>query len=152
PDVHGRRRLGAVPGRRRHRRRLRPRARVRGNTTQGRRAAPGTGIVRGPWSVVRCKDNSTDDRTTDHGPRTKMILEGLVTTRSPQGAMPLAPMGPRVDEEMRRFLLRPFPPSQPYRNLLAHPEGVLHVTDDALLLAQAAIGAADPSPPYRPAS
>jgi uncharacterized protein len=81
-----------------------------------------------------------------------VILEGLVTTRSPQGAMHLAPMGPRVDAEMRRFLLRPFPTSQTCRNLLAHPEGVLHVTDDALLLARAAIGAADPPPEHRPAS
>ena len=42
------------------------------------------------------------------------------------------------------LLLRPFPTSQTYRNLQVHPEGVLHVTDDVLLLAQAAVGHASP--------
>jgi hypothetical protein len=79
-----------------------------------------------------------------------MILEGLVTTRNPDGTPHLAPMGPRVNEDFTRFLLRPFPTSQTYQNLLAHPEGVLHVTDDALLIARAALGAAD-LPPVRPA-
>lgn len=79
-----------------------------------------------------------------------MILEGLVTTRNPDGTPHLAPMGPRVEPDFARFLLRPFPTSQTYRNLLAHPEGVLHVTDDALLIAKAALGAAG-VPPVRPA-
>ena len=73
-----------------------------------------------------------------------MILEGLVTTTGPDGAMHLAPMGPRVEPDWSRILLRPFPSSQTYRNLKAHPQGVLHVTDDVLLLAQAAIGQAPP--------
>ena len=80
-----------------------------------------------------------------------LILEGLVTTRSPQGAMHLAPMGPRVDADWRRLLLRPFPTSQTYRNLLAHGEGVLHVTDDVLLLARAALGAVETPPDCFPA-
>jgi hypothetical protein len=80
-----------------------------------------------------------------------MILEGLVTTRNPDGTPHLAPMGPRVEGDFTRLVLRPFPTSTTYRNLLAHPEGVLHVTDDALLLAKAALGAADPLPPLRPA-
>jgi hypothetical protein len=83
--------------------------------------------------------------------RGSMILEGLVTTRNPDGSPHLAPMGPRVADDFARFVLRPFPTSTTYRNLLAHPEGVLHVTDDALLLAKAALGAADPLPPLRPA-
>jgi hypothetical protein len=78
-----------------------------------------------------------------------MILEGLVTSLSPDGSMHLAPMGPRVEPDMRRFLLRPFPTSQTYQNLRAHPEGVLHVTDDALLLARAAIGRVDQPPRHR---
>ena len=65
-----------------------------------------------------------------------MILEGIVTTISPAGEVNIAPMGPRVDAEMRRLLLRPFNTSQTYRNLRQHGEGVFHVTDDVLLLAQ----------------
>ncbi|MBN9517098.1 DUF447 family protein [bacterium] len=81
-----------------------------------------------------------------------MILEGLVTTRNADGSSHLAPMGPRVGADFARFTLRPFPTSGTYRNLLAHPEGVLHVTDDALLIARAALGAADPPPPVRAAA
>jgi hypothetical protein len=80
-----------------------------------------------------------------------MILEGLVTSTGAGGAMHLAPMGPRVEPDWSGFLLRPFPTSQTYRNLKAHGEGVLHVTDDVLLLAQAAVGRAAPPPPNRPA-
>ena len=80
-----------------------------------------------------------------------MILEGLVTTRNADGRPHLAPMGPRVGAGWDRFVLRPFPTSGTYRNLLAHPEGVLHVTDDALLIAKAAVGLAHPLPPIRPA-
>ena len=80
-----------------------------------------------------------------------MILEGLVTTRNADGSPHLAPMGPRVADDFARFTLRPFPTSGTYRNLLAHPEGVLHVTDDALLIARDALGAADPLPELRAA-
>lgn len=80
-----------------------------------------------------------------------MILESLVTTRNADGSPHLTPMGPRVEGDFARFLLRPFPTSATYRNLLAHPEGVLHVTDDALLIAKAALGAANPLPPLYPA-
>src|SRR5262249_48354222 len=52
---------------------------------------------------------------------------------------------------VERFTLRPFRTARTYANLLAHPEGVLHVTDDVLLLARAAIGALSPPPPLRPA-
>ncbi len=81
-----------------------------------------------------------------------MILEGLITTIDAAGQPHLAPMGPRVDGlDFDRFLLRPFPTSQSYQNLLRHPEGVLHITDDALLLARAAIGSIEPFPITRPA-
>jgi hypothetical protein len=70
-----------------------------------------------------------------------MILEGLVTTIDADGAMHLAPMGPHVEgPEFSCFELRPFPTSQTYLNLRRHGEGVLHVTDNVLMLAQAAIG------------
>jgi len=75
-----------------------------------------------------------------------MILEGIVTTISAAGAVNIAPMGPHVDEGMQRFLLRPFATAQTYQNLRAHGEGVLHVTDDVLLLARAAIGPMEPLP------
>jgi hypothetical protein len=80
-----------------------------------------------------------------------MILEGIVTTVDASGAMHLAPMGPRVDATMERFMLRPFSTSQTYRNLVAHGEGVLHVTDDVLLLAHAALGPVEPPPVHEPA-
>jgi hypothetical protein len=80
-----------------------------------------------------------------------MILEGIVTTISPTGEINIAPMGPRVDADMRRFLLRPFNTSQTYRNLRVHGEGVLHVTDDVLLLAHAALGQLIALPPLMPA-
>jgi hypothetical protein len=80
-----------------------------------------------------------------------MILEGIVTTISPVGAVNIAPMGPLVDETMQRFVLRPFPTAQTFQNLRAHGEGVLHVTDDVLLLARAAIGPVEPLPELMPA-
>src|SRR6202162_3254433 len=75
-----------------------------------------------------------------------MILEGIVTTITPEGTLHIAPMGPRVEPDMDRFVLRPFRTAQTYRNLCAHGEGVLHVTDDVLLLARAAVGAVEPVP------
>lgn len=80
-----------------------------------------------------------------------MILEGLITTLNADGSPHMAPMGPRVEADFSRFVLRPFPTSGTYRNLLAHPEGVLHITDDALLIAKAALGAVDPLPKMEPA-
>jgi hypothetical protein len=80
-----------------------------------------------------------------------MILEGLVTTLAPSGGLHLAPMGPRVGPGMDHFVLRPFPTSQTYHHLRTHGEGVLHVTDDVLLLARAAVGPVRPPPEHRPA-
>jgi uncharacterized protein len=85
-----------------------------------------------------------------------VILEGIVTTVGPDGALNIAPMGPEVDPgagpDLRRFVLRPFKGSTTYRNLAARGEGVLHVTDDVLLLARAAIGVpVEASTPTRPA-
>ncbi|WP_406697020.1 DUF447 domain-containing protein [Singulisphaera sp. Ch08] len=79
-----------------------------------------------------------------------MILEGIVTTLDQEGNLNVAPMGPKVDAEMRRFVLRPFQTSTTYRNLKIRHEGVLHVTDDVLLIAKAAIGR-PVDPPTRPA-
>lgn len=68
-----------------------------------------------------------------------MILEGLVTTLDAAGAVNFAPMGPIVEPDFSRFELRPYRTSQTYRNLKTHPQGVLHVIDDVLLIAQAAL-------------
>lgn len=84
-------------------------------------------------------------------PIANMILEGIVTTIDADGSPHLAPMGPRVEENFARFTLRPFPSSHTYKNLLRDRQGVIHVTDDALLLARAAIGAVWPFPTVRPA-
>lgn len=84
-----------------------------------------------------------------------MILEGIVTTLNPQDTLNVAPMGPEVTggSELERFILRPYRTSTTFANLKARGEGVLHVTDDVLLLAQAAIGAElDPFPAIRPTS
>ncbi len=78
------------------------------------------------------------------------ILEGLVTTVDPDGAMHLAPMGPRISADGSHLMLRPFPTSHTFRNLKQRGAGVLHITDDVLLLAKAAFGEA-PIPPHRPA-
>lgn len=84
-----------------------------------------------------------------------MILEGIVTTLSLEDLLNIAPMGPEVvaGSRMDRFVLRPYRSSTTYANLKARGEGVLHVTDDVRLLAQAAIGVdLDPLPAMRPAS
>jgi hypothetical protein len=81
-----------------------------------------------------------------------MILEGLVTTTDAAGAPHLAPMGPAVDDAILSLRLRPFPTSATYRNLLRHGEGVLHVTDDAALIARAAVGKLAAFPPTKPAT
>jgi len=75
-----------------------------------------------------------------------MILEGIVTTIAPDGSLNIAPMGPIVDADMRRLILRPFKTAQTYRNLKDHGEGVFHITDNVLLLAQAAVGEVEPTP------
>jgi uncharacterized protein len=79
-----------------------------------------------------------------------MILEGVVTTVSAAGAVHVRPMGPAVEAGIKRIVLRPFRTSQTYRNLVMHGEGVLHVTDDVLLLAKAAVNRLE-TPPLRPA-
>jgi uncharacterized protein len=83
-----------------------------------------------------------------------VILEGIVTTLNDDATLNIAPMGPRVDAQMSLacFELRPFRSSTTYHNLKARGEGVFHVTDDVLVLAQTAIGLPpSPAPETRPA-
>jgi len=81
-----------------------------------------------------------------------MILEGIITTTDADQQVHIAPMGPIVNSEMRRLVLRPFRTAQTYRNLKAHSEGVFHVTDDVLLLARAALGQIEQKPRTQPAN
>ncbi|MEX2214343.1 MAG: DUF447 domain-containing protein [Phycisphaeraceae bacterium] len=89
-------------------------------------------------------------------PLNSRLIEGIVTTiadadpfapasraalSSAQLALVnIAPMGPIVDAAFETLLFRPFTSSTTYRNLKATGQGVFHVTDDALLIARAAIG------------
>ncbi len=80
------------------------------------------------------------------------ILEGIVTTMDVAGVLNVAPMGPKIiTGNWDTFLLRPFRSSTTYRNLKATREGVLHITDDVLILARTAIGLPAEAP-TRPAS
>ncbi len=73
-----------------------------------------------------------------------MILEGLVTTLNADESGHLAPMGPEVSgPDFTAFTLKPFKTSTTYKNLKALGEGVLHTTDDVLLLAKSALGQAE---------
>lgn len=80
-----------------------------------------------------------------------MILEGIITTLNADGSVHVAPMGPQVDNDFRRFELRPFQSSHTFGNLQTTRQGVLNVTDDVELLAQAAIGRVAPRPKVTPA-
>ncbi len=77
-----------------------------------------------------------------------MILEGLCTTQNADGSVNLAPMGPVVNAELSRFVFRPFQTSRTFQNLQRHRQGVFHVVDDVLLLAEAALGTPHETPRY----
>jgi uncharacterized protein len=81
-----------------------------------------------------------------------MILEGLITTTDAAGNPHLAPMGPSVFGDFASLLLRPFPTSNTFQHLTRHGEGVFHVTDDARLIAFAAVGKLREVPPTNPAT
>lgn len=81
-----------------------------------------------------------------------MILEGIVTTLNADRSVNISPMGPRVDAAIERLVLRPYQTSTTYQNLKRTGEGVFHVTDDVLLLAQAALGQPWPLPALKKAA
>ena len=80
-----------------------------------------------------------------------MILEGLVTTLDPTGRRTSPRWGRGWRATSRASRCARSPPRTRTRTSSRHRQGVLHVTDDALLLAKAAIGAVDVFPPVRPA-
>lgn len=69
-----------------------------------------------------------------------MILEALVTTADDHGRVNLAPMGPDVAPDFTEIALKPFKTSTTYENLQTSGKAVIHVTDDACLIARCAIG------------
>lgn len=81
-----------------------------------------------------------------------MIIEGVITTQNGAGEVNVAPMGPIVEGDWRRLILRPFKSSTTYRNLKDHGEGVFHVVDDVELLARGAVGGLKNLPAMQPAA
>ena len=69
-----------------------------------------------------------------------MIIETIVTTLNEDGTTNIAPMGPHIESGFKQFELKPFKTSTTYQNLVRSKQGVLHITDDAMLFARAAIG------------
>ncbi|MDZ4849571.1 MAG: DUF447 family protein [Pirellulaceae bacterium] len=73
----------------------------------------------------------------------RMILEAIVTTELPDGSMHVAPMGPEVDDTLNHWKLKPFKSSTTFSNLQRTNRCVVHVVDDAVLLAEAVLGKAN---------
>ncbi|TWT52485.1 hypothetical protein Pla22_01090 [Rubripirellula amarantea] len=70
-----------------------------------------------------------------------MILESIVTSLNNDGVVNVAPMGPTVDEAFTQITLRPFKSSRTYQNLIQQRKAVVHVTDNVMLFAKAAVDA-----------
>jgi hypothetical protein len=77
-----------------------------------------------------------------------VIIETIVTTMDPAGAINFAPMGVEWGEET--IVLKPFLETTTYRNLTATGVAVINLTDDAMLFAQGAISS--PTFPSLPAT
>jgi uncharacterized protein len=75
------------------------------------------------------------------------LIETVVTTTGSDGAVNCAAMGVRWGDQ--ELVFWPFDATRTLRNLRAHGEAVVHLTDDVLLFVEAALG--DPQPPVRPA-
>lgn len=69
-----------------------------------------------------------------------MIIEGLLTTTSLDGAPHVAPMGPVVDVDLQQWTLRPFASSTTFRYLQANADCIFHVVDDVLPVVEATLG------------
>ena len=76
------------------------------------------------------------------------LIETVVTTSGSDGVVNCAAMGVRWGEE--ELVFWPFDATRTLRNLRAHGEAVIHLTDDVLLFVQAALGR--PRPAMRPAT
>ncbi len=76
-----------------------------------------------------------------------MIIEGILTTRNPDGSAHLAAMGPIINAEQDQFRLRPYPDTTTFANLTRESNAVFHITDDASLIAAIAIKCAPAAVP-----
>jgi hypothetical protein len=76
------------------------------------------------------------------------LIETVVTTIGRDGAVNCAAMGVRWGEE--ELVFWPFDATRTSRNLRAHGEAVVHLTDDVLLFVESALG--HPRPATRPAT
>lgn len=76
-----------------------------------------------------------------------MIVETIVTSMDPAGAINFAPMGVEWDEE--QIVLKPFLETTTFRNLTTTRVAVVNLTDDAMLFAQGAVSS--PQFPWLPA-
>jgi uncharacterized protein len=85
--------------------------------------------------------------STNAGERAPLI-ETVVTTTGSDGVVNCAAMGVRWGEE--ELVFWPFDATRTLRNLQAHGEAVVHLTDDVLLFVESALG--HPRPATRPAS
>jgi hypothetical protein len=87
-------------------------------------------------------------------PEKLVILEGILTTATEDGAPHVAVMGASVSQLgtvwFKRMMLRPFRSTRTYANLTRTRQAVFHVTDDVCLLARAAIGRLHPLPDLLP--
>ena len=77
-----------------------------------------------------------------------MILETIVTTMDPGGAINFAPMGVEWGDEI--IVLKPFLETSTFRNVNATGRAVVNLTDDAMIFAQGAISS--PQFPWTPAT
>ena len=66
-----------------------------------------------------------------------MIIESILTTLDPAGAVNFAPMGVEWGED--EIVIKPFLETATFRNLSATRAAVVNLTDDVLLFARAAI-------------
>jgi uncharacterized protein len=77
-----------------------------------------------------------------------MIIESIVTSMDPTGAVNFAPMGVEWGEET--IILKPFLETTTFRNVRATGTAVVNLTDDILLFARSAISS--PQFPWTPAA
>jgi hypothetical protein len=77
-----------------------------------------------------------------------VIVETIVTSMDPQGAVNFAPMGVEWGDEV--IVLKPFLETSTFHNVSATGTAVVNLTDDAMLFAQGAISS--PQFPSVPAS
>jgi hypothetical protein len=67
----------------------------------------------------------------------RVIIETIITTTDASGVVNIAPMG--VEWGEHEIVVKPFLETTTFRNLVATREAVIHLIDDALLFARAAV-------------